>query len=66
MTRRLLIGWGFGTLVSLIGTVESAVLDLPSGATVVCAFGLTLLGWWGMIRLKSTQAPCARASLEGD
>jgi zinc/manganese transport system permease protein len=45
-TQRLLIGWGFGTLVSVLGMVASAVLDLPTGATVVCAFGLTLLGGW--------------------
>jgi zinc/manganese transport system permease protein len=47
LSRRLLIGWGFGTLVSVIGMVASAALDLPTGATVVCAFGLTLVGWWG-------------------
>ncbi len=40
---RLLIGWGFGTLVSAIAMVASAALDLPTGATVVCAFGVTLL-----------------------
>ena len=39
---RLLIGWSFGTLVSVLGMVASAALDLPTGATVVCAFGLTL------------------------
>jgi zinc/manganese transport system permease protein len=50
MTRRLLIGWGFGTLVSVIGMVASAVLDLPTGATVVCAFGLTLFAWWALTR----------------
>jgi len=40
---KLLIGWGFGTLVSVLGMVASAALDLPTGATVVCAFGLTLV-----------------------
>ena len=39
---RLLIGWSFGTLVSVLGMAASAALDLPTGATVVCAFGLTL------------------------
>jgi zinc/manganese transport system permease protein len=43
---KLLIGWGFGTLVSVIGMVASAALDLPTGATVVCAFGLTLVALW--------------------
>jgi len=56
MARRLLIGWGFGTLVSLIGMVASAVLDLPTGATVVCAFGFTLLGWWGMKHMRIHRA----------
>jgi len=40
---RLLIGWSFGTLVSVLGMVASAALDLPTGATIVCAFGLILL-----------------------
>src|SRR5213594_1949446 len=43
VTSKLLIGWGFGTLVSVIGVIASAALDLPTGATVVCAFGLTLV-----------------------
>jgi zinc/manganese transport system permease protein len=43
LAARLAIGWGFGTLVSLLGMTASAALDLPTGATVVCAFGLTLL-----------------------
>jgi zinc/manganese transport system permease protein len=34
---KLLIGWAFGTLVSVIGMVASAALDLPTAATVVCA-----------------------------
>jgi zinc/manganese transport system permease protein len=40
---RLLIGWGVGALVSVLGMVVSATLDLPTGATIVCVFGLTLL-----------------------
>ena len=46
MPQRLLIGWGFGTLVSVLGMTASAVFDLPTGATVVCAFGLTLIVLW--------------------
>ena len=45
---KLLIGWGFGTLVSVLGMVASAGLDLPTGATVVCAFGLTLVVLWAV------------------
>ena len=40
---RLAVGWAFGTGVSIMAMVASAVLDLPTGATVVCAFGLSLL-----------------------
>jgi zinc/manganese transport system permease protein len=40
---RLLIGWAFGTAVSMIAMLASAALDLPTGATVVCAFGVSLL-----------------------
>jgi zinc/manganese transport system permease protein len=43
---KLLVGWAFGVLVSVLGVVASAALDLPTGATVVCAFGITLLVFW--------------------
>src|SRR5205809_962530 len=46
VTHKLVIGWLFGTLVSVIGMTASAVFDLPTGATVVCAFGLTLIVLW--------------------
>jgi len=46
LRARLAIGWGFGTLVSVIGMIASAALDLPTGATVVCAFGVTLVVFW--------------------
>jgi zinc/manganese transport system permease protein len=42
LATRLLIGWSFGTAVSVVAMVGSATLDLPTGATVVCAFGLSL------------------------
>ena len=42
LTTRLVIGWAFGTAVSVLAMVGSAVLDLPTGATVVCAFGISL------------------------
>ena len=44
LTTRLLIGWAFGAAVSVLAMAGSAGLDLPTGATVVCAFGLALLG----------------------
>jgi zinc/manganese transport system permease protein len=41
--RRLAVAWSFGTLVSVLAMGASAVFDTPTGATVVCAFGLILL-----------------------
>jgi len=46
VAHKLAIGWIFGALVSVIGITASAVFDLPTGATVVCAFGLTLIVLW--------------------
>lgn len=40
---RLAIGWTMGTLVSALGVYLSLVLDLPTGATIVCTFGLVLV-----------------------
>ncbi len=40
--RRLAIGWSMGTLVSALGIYLSLRLDLPTGATIVCTFGLVL------------------------
>jgi zinc/manganese transport system permease protein len=53
---RLLIGWAFGTAVSVLGMLGSAALDLPTGATIVCAFGVALVAVWLM-------APAARRAL---
>src|SRR5260221_6771341 len=41
--RRLAIGWSMGTLVSALGVYLSLKLDLPTGATIVCTFGLVLI-----------------------
>jgi zinc/manganese transport system permease protein len=42
--RRLAIGWTMGTVVSALGVYLSLQLDLPTGATIVCTFGLALIG----------------------
>jgi len=39
---KLLLGWAIGFLVSLAGVVFSYCLDLPTGATIVCTFGLAV------------------------
>lgn len=41
--RRLAIGWTMGTVVSALGIYLSVSLDLPTGATMVCTFGLVLV-----------------------
>jgi zinc/manganese transport system permease protein len=40
---RLAIGWTMGTIVSALGIYFSVTLDLPTGATMVCTFGLVLV-----------------------
>jgi len=40
---RLAIGWSMGALVSAGGVALSYALDLPTGATIVGTFGITLL-----------------------
>ena len=40
---RLAIGWTMGTVVSALGCYLSVKIDLPTGATMVCTFGLTLM-----------------------
>jgi zinc/manganese transport system permease protein len=40
---RLAIGWSMGTIVSALGIYLSVHLDLPTGATMVCTFGLVLV-----------------------
>jgi zinc/manganese transport system permease protein len=41
--RRLAIGWTMGTVVSALGIYLSFHLDLPTGATMVCTFGIVLI-----------------------
>src|SRR5712692_266587 len=55
--QKLLIGWGFGTLVSVLGIAASAVFDLPTGATVVCAFGVTLVALWLVFLVAARWTP---------
>src|SRR5260370_915021 len=57
--KRLAIGWAMGALVSAIGILLSFRLDLPTGATIVCTFGITLLllaGVWAVTRRRGAPA----------
>jgi len=42
LARRLAIGWSAGTITSAAGLAASFAFDLPTGATMVCAFGAAL------------------------
>ena len=55
--QRLAIGWAFGTLVSVLGVAASAAFDFPTGATVVCVFGLALLALWPVYRYVAARRP---------
>ena len=41
--KRLAIGWTTGTVVSALGVYLSLRLDLPTGAAIVCTFGVVLI-----------------------
>src|SRR5438128_513076 len=43
IASRLAIGWTMGTLVSALGVYLSLKIDLPTGATIVCTFGVVLI-----------------------
>ena len=61
---RLAIGWTMGTLVSGLGVYLSLVIDLPTGATIVCTFGVVLIlmaAARGLVR-KTLQADRAVAA----
>jgi zinc/manganese transport system permease protein len=49
---QLFIAWAVGTGVALVGLVASYLLDLSTGATLVCAYGAAL-ALTGLSRLRS-------------
>ena len=53
---RLLLGWSIAAAVSLVGIVTSAILDIPTGATIVCVFGVALAAVWLTRRLTAAGA----------
>lgn len=50
--NRLLFGWGYGIVGSLLGMLFSLILDLPMGATIVVTFGLLLVIVFVVGRIK--------------
>ena len=55
--KRLAIGWSMGTIVSALGVYLSLQLDLPTGATIVCTFGLVLIIMAAVRPLVKRKAP---------
>ena len=45
ITARLITGWLMGIGTSALGISFSYAWDLPTGATIVCAFGVVLIAW---------------------
>jgi zinc/manganese transport system permease protein len=67
---RLAIGWTMGVLVSMLGMYFSVWFDLPTGATIVCTFGLVLAVMalvkqtvvrWGGVVVAQTSTPTGAA-----
>jgi zinc/manganese transport system permease protein len=56
---RLAIGWVMGTVVSMLGMYFSVQFDLPTGATIVCTFGLALAAMAAVRPLFYRRAPKA-------
>jgi zinc/manganese transport system permease protein len=58
---RLWVGWGAGFVASVSGMIFSVLLDAPTGASVICTFGL-LLAAAGLVRrlVPGVSAPSNR------
>lgn len=60
---RLAIGWVMGSVVSAVGVYFSLEWDLPTGATIVCTFGIVLIAMALVRALVPRRSPVAlRAS----
>jgi zinc/manganese transport system permease protein len=53
VSARLVIGWGLGFVVSMLGLVASAAWDLPTGATVVTTFGVSMAAVAAWVALQT-------------
>ena len=61
LLHQLLIGWGMGTVVTLLGLLLSYVFDLPSGPSVVAFYGIALTV--GALLFYVIRAPSTRRAL---
>lgn len=49
---RLVVGWICGVVTSVIGAAASYSLDLPTGAAIVCTFGVCLVVCWAIAVIR--------------
>lgn len=64
--ERILLAWGAGTLVSVLGMAASSAGDLPTGPTIVAAFAAALAGAGAVHYVRSrTPRGAAVARLAG-
>ncbi len=56
LARRLLVGWGIATAAGLGGLYVSFLLDVPTGAAIVCVLGVFLLMAAMLARLRQAGA----------
>jgi zinc/manganese transport system permease protein len=63
---RLLFGWSLAAGVSLAGIIISAYVDIPTGATIVCVFGLALVAVWmvALCKRSATARATGHSTLE--
>lgn len=61
LLHQLLIGWGMGTVVTLLGLLLSYVFDLPSGPSVVAFYGIALT--LGALVFYIIRAPSTRRAV---
>jgi zinc/manganese transport system permease protein len=59
-TRQLIVAWAVGVAASISGLTASYVWDLPTGSTMVCAFGV-MLAIAGIVRPLRVRDRRARA-----
>ncbi|HAM36125.1 MAG TPA: metal ABC transporter permease [Elusimicrobia bacterium] len=57
--KRLAIGWTAGAFTSLAGIYASGAWDLPTGAAMVCCFGLLVIGCGCVKYIISSQKPAS-------
>ena len=62
---RLAVGWGIGAASSLVGLGASFMLDLPTGAAIVCACGLALVLVGALSAMRRAPQAVHKPSVEG-